>query len=160
MRIMRRMDYQQEYISHEYVELKIPTGTIAKGGAQLLPDPNHLHIWLRHSFMLIALPNKACTYSSIHAGYLITPLPMLMDRTFSTLFAPTWEFGQLATRSAVSAWFKTHFPDAVDLIDGETLVEDFRRNPRLSSLISLKVQRYFETRHDDLVAIQDMAIAN
>ncbi|KAF8498334.1 FAD/NAD-P-binding domain-containing protein [Gautieria morchelliformis] len=119
---MMRMDYQQEYISHEYVELKIPAGTDAKGGAQFLLDPNHLHIWPRHSFMLIALPNK--------------------DRTFTcTLFAPTSEFDQLTTRSAVSAWFKAHFPDAVELIGEGTLVEDFRRNPR-NSLISLKVKPY------------------
>ena len=52
------MDYQQEYISHEYVELKVPAGKDESGGTRFLLDPNHLHIWPRHSFMLIALPNK------------------------------------------------------------------------------------------------------
>ncbi|KAF8574488.1 FAD/NAD-binding domain-containing protein [Ramaria rubella] len=121
MRVMR-MDYQQEYISHEYVELKIPAGADESGSSQFLLDPNHLHIWPRHSFMLIALPNK--------------------DKTFtSTLFAPTSEFAQLTTRDAASIWFKTHFPDAVKLIGEETLLNDFQRNPR-NSLISLKAKPY------------------
>lgn len=55
------MDYQQEYIPHEWVELRIPAG---EGSTQTEPrfllDPNGLHIWPRHSFMLIALPNKVC----------------------------------------------------------------------------------------------------
>lgn len=52
------MDYHQEYIPHEYLELKMPAGTDADGKSTFLLDPNHLHIWPRHSFMLIALPNK------------------------------------------------------------------------------------------------------
>lgn len=63
------MDYQQEYLVDEYIELKMPSGRNADGQAIFLLDPNHLHIWPRHSFMLIALPNKAsllttCFYSS------------------------------------------------------------------------------------------------
>lgn len=54
------MDYQQEYINDEYVELKIPPGRDNGGRPTFLLDPNHLHIWPRHSFMLIALPNKVC----------------------------------------------------------------------------------------------------
>lgn len=52
------MDYQQEYITHEYLELRLPPGPIVNGQPTFLIDPNHLHIWPRHSFMLIALPNK------------------------------------------------------------------------------------------------------
>lgn len=54
-----RMDYSQEYIAHEYIELRMPPGPIVDGTPSFLIDPNHLHIWPRHSFMLIALPNKA-----------------------------------------------------------------------------------------------------
>ena len=53
-----RMNYQQEYIRDEYVELKVPAGKDHNGEPTFLLDPNHLHIWPRHSFMLIALPNK------------------------------------------------------------------------------------------------------
>jgi kynurenine 3-monooxygenase len=52
------MDYQQEYIPHEYLELKIPPGRDHRHDPTFVLDANHLHIWPRHSFMLIALPNK------------------------------------------------------------------------------------------------------
>ena len=52
------MNFQQEYIPHEYIELKMPAGSNELGQPVFLLDPNHLHIWPRHSFMLIALPNK------------------------------------------------------------------------------------------------------
>jgi hypothetical protein len=52
------MDYHQEYIPHEYLELKILPGRDQRNDPTFLLDPNHLHIWPRHSFMLIALPNK------------------------------------------------------------------------------------------------------
>lgn len=57
-----RMDYQQEYITHEYLELKMPAGRGVDGEPVYLLDPNHLHIWPRHSFMLIALPNKVSSH--------------------------------------------------------------------------------------------------
>ncbi|KAG6878696.1 hypothetical protein C0993_011511 [Termitomyces sp. T159_Od127] len=117
MRVVR-MDYQQEYIKHEYVELKMPAGIDTNGKATFLLDPNHLHIWPRHSFMLIALPNK--------------------DKTFTcTLFAPTSDFDRLDTPEVILAWFELHFPDALSMIGEKNLVEDFRRNPR-SPLICTK----------------------
>ena len=53
--VMRRtrMNYSQEYIEHGYMELTIPA---TKNGDYAM-DPNHLHIWPRKTFMLIALPN-------------------------------------------------------------------------------------------------------
>ena len=58
MLIFIRMDYQQEYIKHEYIELKMRADQDGEGKPTFLLDPHHLHIWPRHSFMLIALPNK------------------------------------------------------------------------------------------------------
>jgi hypothetical protein len=52
------MDYQQQYIPDEYLELRIPAGVGGDGSPVFKMDPGHLHIWPRHSFMLIALPNK------------------------------------------------------------------------------------------------------
>lgn len=52
------MDYQQEYIPHEYMELKMPAAYDADGNPAFALDPNHLHIWPRHSFMLMGLPNQ------------------------------------------------------------------------------------------------------
>ncbi|GJJ12058.1 hypothetical protein Clacol_006299 [Clathrus columnatus] len=121
MRVMR-MDYQQYYIPHDYVELKIPAGIDESGKRYFLLDPNHLHIWPRYSFMLIALPNE--------------------DKSFtSTLFAPTSELAKLDTREKASEWLKEYFPDAVSLVGEETLLNDFERNPR-NSLISLQAKPY------------------
>ena len=52
------MDFQQIYIPHEYMELRMPPLLDNLGNTSYALDPNHLHIWPRHSFMLIALPNK------------------------------------------------------------------------------------------------------
>jgi len=49
-----RMDYSQEYIDTAYVELNIPPTSDEKYAL----DPNYLHIWPRHTFMMIALPNR------------------------------------------------------------------------------------------------------
>lgn len=123
MRVVR-MDFEQSYIPHEYMELKMPAGTSESGGSSFLLDPDHLHIWPRHSFMLIALPNK--------------------DKTFTcTLFAPTASFDELAasTREEQVAWFKTYFPDALKLIGEDAVLNDLARNPR-SPLISIKARPY------------------
>lgn len=121
MRVVR-MDYQQEYITHEYVELKMPAGRGLAGEPVFLLDPNHLHIWPRHSFMLIALPNR--------------------DKTFTcTLFAPSAELDRLNTPDSILTWFKLYFPDAVQAIGEKMLVEDVLRNPR-SPLICTKAKPY------------------
>ena len=121
MRVVR-MNYQQEYITSEYVELKMPAGRDHQGNPSFLLDPNHLHIWPRHSFMLIALPNK--------------------DKTFTcTLFAPTAELDRLNSPDSILAWFKFYFPDAVQKIGEQMLVADFLKNPR-SPLICTKAAPY------------------
>ncbi|KAI8998528.1 FAD/NAD-P-binding domain-containing protein [Trametes punicea] len=121
MRVVR-MDYQQWYIPHDYIELKMPAGPPKKPGGDptFLLDPNHLHIWPRHTFMLIALPNKDATFTC-------------------TLFAPHDEFDRLRSDDAILKWFKAHFPDALPLIGEQGLLDDFHRNPR-SPLMSIKVR--------------------
>ncbi|KAF8969990.1 hypothetical protein BDZ97DRAFT_1653142 [Flammula alnicola] len=121
MRVVR-MNYQQEYIRDEYLELTMPAGRDHNGQPTFLLDPNHLHIWPRHSFMLIALPNK--------------------DKTFTcTLFAPSAELDRLCTADSILSWFKLYFPDAVRAIGEKSLVEDFLQNPR-SPLICIKANQY------------------
>ncbi|KAG2020383.1 kmo protein [Coprinopsis cinerea AmutBmut pab1-1] len=121
MRVVR-MNYQQEYITSEYVELKMPAGRDDHGEPTFLLDPNHLHIWPRHSFMLIALPNK--------------------DKTFTcTLFAPTADLDRLNSPDSILAWFKFYFPDAVQAIGEDILIADFLKNPR-SPLICTKANPY------------------
>lgn len=137
-----RMDYQQEYIKHEYVELKMPAGRDSEGKSAFLLDPNHLHIWPRHTFMLIALPNKVkstLVNSFSRLEYLWHYLASLQDKTFTcTLFAPSTDLDRLCSADTILSWFKTYFPDALLMIGEKALVNDFTRNPR-SPLICTKV---------------------
>ncbi|KAF9483907.1 FAD/NAD(P)-binding domain-containing protein [Pholiota conissans] len=121
MRVVR-MNYQQEYIRDEYLELKMPAGRDQNGEPTFALDPNHLHIWPRHSFMLIALPNQ--------------------DKTFTcTLFAPSADLDRLSTADSILSWFQLYFPDAIRAIGEKELVENFMRNPR-SPLICIKANQY------------------
>ena len=146
------MNYHQEYIPHEYLELRMPAGPSAQDGGDptFLLDPNHLHIWPRHSFMLIALPNQVSTahgtyvlnillFSSMFITSLLFNDFWSQDKTFTcTLFAPTAEFDKLTSPENIVKWFGTNFPDALPLIGENALLRDFERNPR-SPLISVKV---------------------
>jgi len=117
------MNFQQEYISHEYIELRMPPAQDDAGNEIFAIDPNHLHIWPRHSFMLIALPNK--------------------DKSFTcTLFAPASEFSDhLRDESLALQWFHEQFPDALPLIGEAAVLEALRGNPR-SPLIAIKAAPY------------------
>jgi kynurenine 3-monooxygenase len=182
-----RMDYSQEYVDSAYLELSIA----ADVGNGFKLDKNHLHIWPRHNFMLIALPN--------------------LDGSFtSTFFAPWALIESLDTDETVLDFFKREFPDAVDLITEEKLLYAFHNHPR-GKLLSIKcssyhyedkaviigdaahamvpfygqgmncgfedvfqllsildsnkdlkqgLSRYSETRHEDLLAIIDLALEN
>jgi kynurenine 3-monooxygenase len=107
MQKQERFDYQQEYLSHGYKELTIPPGP----GGTFPMEKHALHIWPRHSFMMIALPN--------------------LDGSFTcTLFWPFEgpnSFAALKTEADVRRFFTEQFPDAVPLMP--TLVEDFMKNP-------------------------------
>ncbi len=102
-----RFNYSQEYLSHGYKELTIPPGP---GGAFAL-EKHALHIWPRHSFMMIALPNR--------------------DGSFTcTLFWPydgPDGFAAIQTEADLRHFFERHFPDALPLMPN--LAEDFFKNP-------------------------------
>ncbi|KAI9313553.1 hypothetical protein BX666DRAFT_1977708 [Dichotomocladium elegans] len=118
--IMRkmRMDYEQVYIDTAYCELSMPPRQGENGSPEFALDPNHLHIWPRHTFMLIALPNP--------------------NRTFTcTLFMPFAMFEQIDTEDKLMDFFKLHFADAIPLIGEDRLKSDYFANPR-GSLISIK----------------------
>ena len=86
------IDYSQSYNSGYYLELQIPS----INDKYAMP-PNHLHIWPRGQFMLIALPNQ--------------------DKTFTlTLFMPFEMFESLKTNAQVLEFFEQYFADALDLI--------------------------------------------
>ncbi|XP_045467971.1 kynurenine 3-monooxygenase [Harmonia axyridis] len=113
--------YSQTYIEHGYLELSISS----KNGHMMIP--NHLHIWPRGEFMMIALPNKDGSWTV-------------------TLFMALTRFKMLTGREELLKFFESTFPDAIELIGEEDLVEQFFSSPP-SHLISIKCYPYhFENR--------------
>ena len=56
-----RFDFSQEYIPHGYKEFQLlPTQS-----GEYAIEENYLHVWPRDSFMLIAIPNKVCSFKEI-----------------------------------------------------------------------------------------------
>ena len=98
------------FLEHGYKELHIPPGE--DGSFRL--EKNALHIWPRHKFMMIALPNFdgsfTCTLFLAH-----DPVPG----------EPS--FAQLVDEESVLYFFRREFPDAVRLMP--TLTQDFFLNP-------------------------------
>jgi kynurenine 3-monooxygenase len=104
---VRRFDFSQKWLEHGYKELHIPPGE--KG--EFLMEKNALHIWARHSFMMIALPNFdgsfTCTLFLAHEG--------------------ENSFAQLKDENSLKDFFRVNFADAIPLMP--TLAEDFFANP-------------------------------
>ncbi|KAL7748074.1 kynurenine 3-monooxygenase, mitochondrial precursor [Sorochytrium milnesiophthora] len=118
-----RMNYRQEYISHAYLELTIPAATSPDTGKPMFAmDPNHLHIWPRHEYMMIALPNPDCSFTC-------------------TVFAPFEMFDKVHTEEDLRKLFETEFKDALPHFDYVKLTRDWFSNPR-GPLISIKCSPY------------------
>lgn len=133
-RMMRTsgFNYSQDFLSHGYKELHIPSiAELKQRGADVRDESNApfamekhaLHIWPRGSSMMIALPNA--------------------DGTFTcTLFWPMGGKDSFAEVDALSdegvrAFFQTHYGDAVALMP--TLVEEYRQNPT-SRLVTVRCE--------------------
>ena len=100
--------YSQNYLSHGYKELEIPADKAGKH--QISKD--HLHIWPRGEYMLIALPN--------------------MDGSFTvTLFLSydegEYNFNNLTSEEKITTFFEEQFPDALALIP--SIKDEFLNNP-------------------------------
>ncbi|KAL5288597.1 KMO family protein [Megaselia abdita] len=109
--------FSQQYIRHGYLELCIP----AKDGEFQMP-PNYLHIWPRHSFMMIALPNK--------------------DKSFTvTLSMPFETFESIQTENDLLDFFDEHYPDATALIGKDRLLKDFFKS-KPQHMVSIKCNSY------------------
>jgi kynurenine 3-monooxygenase len=109
--------YRQDYLSHGYKELTIPAGP----GGSFPMEKHALHIWPRHSFMMIALPNH--------------------DGSFTcTLFWPyegEYSFAALQTADDIRRFFRDQFPDAALLLPD--LVEQYQANP-VGPLLTVRCQ--------------------
>ncbi|MES2766730.1 MAG: NAD(P)/FAD-dependent oxidoreductase [Bacteroidota bacterium] len=110
-----RFDYSQDFLAHGYKELTIPAGE----NGEFLIEKNALHIWPRHQYMLIALPN--------------------LDGSFTcTLFFPFEgdpSFSSLKTDAEIEKFLKEDFADIIPL--NPNLLKEFRENPT-ASLVTTK----------------------
>ena len=114
-RMMRtdRFDYSQTYLKHGYKELLLPAN---EDGSHKL-SANHLHIWPRGEYMLIALPNLDGSYTC-------------------TLFFPydgKYSFNSLKTGQEVKDFFKEVFPDFYEMMPD--VDEEYFQNPTSSLCI-------------------------
>jgi kynurenine 3-monooxygenase len=119
------------FLDHGYKELHVPPGP----NGEFLLEKNALHIWPRHQFMMIALPNFdgsfTCTLFLAHKAE--PPASAggvgLGDEILPPAHAggSASSFDQLTNASAVLEFFNCEFPDAVPLMP--TLVDDFFANP-------------------------------
>jgi len=107
MEAMPGFEARTEWLDHAYKELEIPPGP----NGEFLMEEHALHIWPRHDFMMIALPNPGGNFTC-------------------TLFAPyegPGGFDALASDSDVLEYFSTNFADALPLMP--TLLEAWHANP-------------------------------
>jgi kynurenine 3-monooxygenase len=127
LQVTDRFDYQQSFLEHGYKELEIPP---APDGSHRI-ETNALHIWPRHDFMMIALPN--------------------LDGSFTVTLFLAFEgedsFEQLNDEQEVIAFFEKYFPDAIEHMPN--LVEDFFDNPT-ASLVTIRCEPY---HHQDKVLL-------
>ena len=100
--------YSQNYLEHGYKELEIPGD--ANGNHQISKD--HLHIWPRGNYMLIALPN-------LDGSFTVT--------LFLSYDEGEYNFNNLTTEEKITEFFETQFPDALKLIPN--IKDEFFNNP-------------------------------
>lgn len=128
-----RFNYQQSWLEHGYKELHIPPG--ANGDFQM--EKNALHIWARHAFMMIALPNFdasfTCTLFLAHndGSPRVSKGGRFIESDFALAHARASasepNFEQLKDEKSLMEFFEQNFPDAISLMP--TLAEDFFTNP-------------------------------
>ncbi|MCK8523931.1 FAD-dependent monooxygenase [Aquimarina sp. D1M17] len=100
--------HSQNFLTHGYKELEIPADN--NGKHRISKD--HLHIWPRGQYMLIALPN-------LDGSFTVT--------LFLSYEEGEYNFNNLTTIEKVTEFFESQFPDALALIPD--LKNEFFNNP-------------------------------
>ena len=128
---VERFDFSQVWLEHGYKELHIPSASqlgreMADGtDGNFLIEKNALHIWPRHKFMMIALPNYDGSFTcTLFLGHK-SGQESAGQATSSA--APVSAFDRLTDEAAVNEFFEREFPDALELMP--TLIHDFFTNP-------------------------------
>lgn len=124
---VERFDYSQSWLEAGYKELHIRP---ADGGGFLL-EKNALHIWPRHQFMMIALPNFdgsfTCTLFLAHRRSPSYEGAVDAASADGSVLSSEAAFDALVDEAAVTDFFNREFPDALPLMP--TLIDDFFANP-------------------------------
>lgn len=135
-----RFNFQQEFLEHGYKELSVlPKSEFvgelpnlsAKANDEFLMANDALHIWARHQFMMIALPNFdgsfTCTLFLAFNGGNAT-VKERADSSENTLpNGRVSAFDQLTDEAALIDFFEENFADAIPLMPN--LVDEFFSNP-------------------------------
>ncbi len=142
---VERFDFSQDFLAHGYKELSIPPASELERGhparqnadGEFLMEKNALHIWARHEFLMIALPNFdgsfTCTLFLAHesgnprvskGGNSLESDSALADAQAS---ATEPSFEQLTDEKSLLEFFQTNFPDAIPLMPD--LTKEFFTNP-------------------------------
>ncbi|MCF6349029.1 MAG: FAD-dependent monooxygenase [Flavobacteriaceae bacterium] len=100
--------FSQNFLTHGYKELEIPP---SKDGNHLI-SKDHLHIWPRGDYMLIALPN-------LDGSFTVT--------LFLSYDEGEYNFNNLTTEKKIREFFQKQFPDALELIPD--IASEFSNNP-------------------------------
>lgn len=130
-----RTSFSIDYIQHGYKELTIPP---TQDNQYALSNPNGLHIWPRHEFMLIALPNPNKSFTC-------------------TLFAPfdgSEGLDSIRTDNDIMNYFNKYFKDVIPLMPD--LLHDYKTSPN-SPLVTVKTTPW--VYKDKIVLIGDAAHA-
>ncbi|KAJ6534933.1 FAD/NAD-P-binding domain-containing protein [Mycena capillaripes] len=117
-----RMEYSQHYMSHEYVQIKIPPGLGTGGEPTSLLPAEYLHVWPRGDSSLVAMANEKKGFNC-------------------ALFAPGSVFATMQSPEDLLPWFKSDFPDVLALLGEKQLLSELRANPR-SQMITTKANPY------------------
>lgn len=133
---IERFDFSQKWLDHGYKELHIPSRKHPHEDSGFAIEKNALHIWPRHKFMMIALPNFdgsfTCTLFLAHTGEDISrsgrQATVRKDTSPTARVSPSDPaFDQLTDETSLLEFFNREFPDAIPLMP--TLAEDFFTNP-------------------------------
>ena len=99
----------QNFLTHGYKELEIPADI---NGHHII-SKDHLHIWPRGDYMLIALPNR-------DGSFTVT--------LFLSYSEGEYNFDNLVSEKKIIEFFKKDFPDTLALIPD--ILKEFENNPK------------------------------
>ena len=125
---VNRFSYSQQFLGHGYKELEIP----ASQAGDFRIENDALHIWPRHDFMMIALPN--------------------FDGSFTVTLFQKFEgehgFDHIKDKERLEKFFKEEFPDAIEHMPN--LTKDYFENPT-GNLATVKCYPWSNGEYSTLV---------